>query len=189
MSRARALDWLHPTHVDPVRSVPHSPADEACLRDGLLVEVWPGVLRARDLTPGPGERVDAVRAYVPRGGVLARQSAVWVHTGSARPERLDVVLAGTRHRSTGMVRVHAERLAEHDLVHIDGAPVTAPARTAVDVARWCPPHDVAAWVGALALSGLTAAEVTVALESANGLPGVSRARELLARVLPLPLNR
>ena len=189
MRGARALDWLHPTHVEPVRSVPHSSAAEACRRDGLLVEVWPGVLRARDLTPGPGERVDAVRAFVPRGGVLARQSAVWVHTGASRPDRLDVVLTGTRHRSTGMVRVHAERLAEHDVVHVGGAPVTAPARTAVDVARWCPPRDVAAWVGALARSGLTGAEVAVALETATGLPGVSRARELLARALPVPLSR
>jgi hypothetical protein len=182
---ARALDWLRPTAIEPVRCLTSDRcADDGDRRDGLLVEVWPGVLRARDLPPGPAERVAAVHPLLPRGAVVARQAAVWAHTGRHRPRRLDVVLDGTRHRSTGAVLVHAERLHPADVLRIGGGAVTSPARTAVDVARWADPADVADWVAALLLAGLRRADLGTALERAAGLPGIGRARDLLARAVP-----
>ena len=80
--------------------------------------------------------------------------------------------------------MHAERLHPADVLRVGGGAVTSPARTAVDVARWAEPADVADWVAALLLAGLRRADLGTALERAAGLPGIGRARDLLARAVP-----
>ncbi len=180
----RALDWLRPTAPAPLLGRRGGSAEaEQLRRDGLVVEVWPGVLRALDLAHGAAGRSGAVAALVPSGSVLAYQAAVWVHTGRHRPQRLDVVLTGGRHRSTPQVRTHAERLAPADVVRVGGRAVTSLGRTAVDVARRCDPSDVPGWLAALRAHGLNPADVVAALERASGLRGAPRARRLLAPVL------
>jgi hypothetical protein len=179
-----ALDWLLPRSVDPLRTVRgEGVAAQLAQRDGLVTELWPGLLVARDQPEGPAERLAAVAGLVPPGAVLARRSALWVHTGRYRPSRLDVVLAGRRHRSTAMVQVHLERTSDADVVPLPKGRVTSPARTAVDIARREPARQAVTWLAALhAGSDLRGDDVVRALERAGGLPGVTRARQLLAPV-------
>jgi hypothetical protein len=150
--------------------------------DGLLVEVWPGRLRARDLGVTLEDRARAIVRLLPPRAVACRQTAVWVHTGQFRPPALDVVLA-SRGTASAAVRCHAESLPAGAVVEIEGLRVTSPARTAVDVARWAGPGQAGALLGALRRAGLPEDEVRLALEQARGLPGVGRARELLATAL------
>jgi hypothetical protein len=177
----RALDWLSPTSAGPFTGQARGSAEAESLRfDGLAAEIWPGVLRALDLAAGPEGRTGAVAELVPRGAVLAYRSAVWVHTGRYRPDRLDVVLSGGRQRSCAAVRMHTERLASADVLVLGAMAVTSPARTAVDVARRSHPRDVQEWLAALRAHGLCPAEVEDALSRAGRLRGTPRARALLA---------
>jgi hypothetical protein len=180
----RALDWLRPRATEPLLGQRGRSAEADHLRrDGLVVELWPGTLRALDLAHGAAGRSGAVTDLVPSGAVLAYQAAVWVHTGRHRPERLDVVLTGGRHRSTPDVRMHAERLPPLDVVRIGGRAVTSPGRTAVDIARRSRASDVPGLLAALSAVGLSPAEVRTALERATGMRGTPRARQLLAPVI------
>ena len=175
------LDWLASPPSAPLRGLSaRSPGAHALRCDGLALEIWPGELRARDLAAGAAERIAAVRALVPPGGVLARQSAVWALTGLFRPTHLDVVLTGARRRSSRHVRIHAERLAPADVVLLGRRAHTSPARTAVDIARWSSAEDALRWLDALDGRGLLRRdEVAASLERALGSAGVVRARGLL----------
>jgi hypothetical protein len=180
MGRAGALDWLAPRGPEPVLEVTaDDPGTRAALREGLLVEIWPGVLRARDLPVAPHDRTRAIGRAVPRDGVACRQTAVWIHTGQFRPEALDVVVPGRR-RSSAHTRVHAEALPPGAVVLVGAVRVTSRARTAVDVARWAEAEVAHDWLRALSREGLREADLETALEQARGLPGIARARWLLA---------
>lgn len=179
----RALDWLRPTTSGPFTGQWGSTAETEALRlDGLVTELWPGAVRASDLAHGASGRAAAVADLVPSGGVLAYRSAVWVHTGQHRPDRLDVVLTAGRHRSNPFVCMHAERLPLADVVHVGGRAVTSQARTAVDVARRSALADAKDWLAALG-SGLDASAVGAALDRAGGLRGAPRARALLTPLI------
>lgn len=179
MPRPHALEWLALREPQPVRELVDPPRGLRALHlDGVAVEVWPGRLRAADLGVSPADRARAVRGDVPSGAVVARRSALWVHTGAFRPVELEVVAAGRR-GSTARARVHSEVLGPADVTDLGGVAVTSLERTAVDVARWGPPDAVASWLGALARAGLQAEVVATTLEAASGRPGVVRARALL----------
>lgn len=147
-------------------------------------EIWPGVLVAADVPVGVGERLAAVSAELPRDAVLIRRAAVWAHTGTDRPDVVDVVQR-TRHRSRPKVAVHADRLLAADVLVVGTGRVTTVGRTAVDVARWAPTDRLETWLCALVGAGLTRGAVDEALARAAGLIGVIRARAILAGlVLP-----
>lgn len=187
MSTVGALDWLDRLEPEPLREAtlarswpgPH---------DRLLVEVWPGVARARDLPLGPAERAWSVARLVPPGAILCRQSAVWVHTGAHRPDVLDVVVLGRR-KSTAATHVHADRTSLDDAPRLGGVRVTSPGRTAVDVARWGAGQPARLWLEDLRRSGVSDQEVAAALDAVRGRPGVGAARALCARVWSLSAAR
>lgn len=179
MSPAHALSWLTLPAPEPVLELAaHEPLARWGERDGVLVEVWPGVLRAVDLAAGPGDRARMLGAHVPPKTVVARQAAVWVHTGGFRPATLDVI-AVERCRSTAHVQVHAEPLAPGDVVRLGGVAVTSIARTALDVARRAPEAQARDWVAALRRAGLTGDEAADAVRRAGPRPGIARARRVL----------
>lgn len=151
---------------------------QALVRDGLAVEVWSGVLWASDVPVGPVERAAAVGPLIPRGAVLARRVAVWIHTGLDRPSLVDVVLED-RHRKLVGLRIHSDRLDADDVCSRGRIRVTSLARTAVDVARWASEDEVGRWVPSLALAGLGEPALLDCLTRAAGLPHVARARRLL----------
>ena len=189
MPRPDALEWLALREPQPVRELVDPPRGLRGLHlDGVAVEVWPGLLRAVDLGVSPSDRARAVRGDVPSGAVLARRSALWVHTGAFRPAELDVVAPGRR-GSTPRARVHSELLGPADVMGLGGVAVTSLERTAVDVARWGPPDAVASWLAVLAQAGLRAEVVAETLEAASGRPGVVRARALLAAAGLTPARR
>lgn len=179
-----ALNWLRPTTLSPLREVRREPGiQHASTLDDLLVEFWPGVLRARDLPPSPADRARTAADGLPGGLVLARQTAVWVHTGLYRPGRVDVVTSRASRCSTRKAQVHLEALPEGDVVALGGVLVTSSGRTGVDVARWATEPDALDWLGALVTTGLRADDLLRALESASGLPGIARARRLVGTVV------
>lgn len=183
MKHAGGLDWLGSRASEPIREVATGERGMTGLvRDGLLTEIWPGLARANDLAPGPADRARVISHLVPRDGVVVRQAAVWVHTGRHRPARVDVVLVGARRRSTSTTLVHSEEVGPVDVVRLGGVAVASMARTAVDVARRAGQEDALCWIATLRAAGLDAAELRLATAAASGLPGVARARRLLAPV-------
>lgn len=178
----RGIAWLEATGSEPLR---HLAADAGgapgVVQDGLAVEIWPGVLLARDVPPGPAERAAALASSIPPGSAVARQAAVWVHTGSFRPRHVDVVLlpGRARRRRTG---VHVEALAEAEVTRLGGVPVTTVARTALDVARWARPEDALRWLPVLRTLLPEEDDLAGVLARAAGRPGIARARRLLAPV-------
>lgn len=182
MRRAAALDWLAPRAPEPIRDLPSDdPEARTLLREGLLVEVWPGIAYARDLHLRPADRAQVISVHVPGGTVVARCSAVWIHTGRFRPDRLEVLAAGARRRSTPRVVVHSEPVGPTDAVRIGPVDVTTRERTALDVARWEPDEGRAmAWIAALRAEGLDADALATVTRRADGRPGIERARRRLA---------
>lgn len=182
MRKVAALDWLAPRAPEPIRDLPSDdPEARALLRDGLLVEIWPGVAYARDLDLRPSDRARVVAADVPGGTVVARSSAVWIYTGRFRPDRLEVLASGARRRSTPRAVVHSEPVAPSDVVRIGPLDVTTSERTALDIARWEPDEGRAmAWIGVLCAVGLDPHALAAAMRRADGRPGIERARRRLA---------
>lgn len=182
MRKAGALDWLAPRAPEPIRDLQSDDPDtRELLREGLLVEIWPGTAYARDLDLGPADRARVVSTDVPGGTVVARSSAVWIYTGRFRPDHLDVLAGGARRRSTPRAVVHSEPVAPTDVVRIGPVDVTTPERTALDVARWEPDEGRAmAWIEALCAVGVAPDALTAVLRRADGRPGIERARRRLA---------
>jgi hypothetical protein len=180
--KAGALDWLVPRAPEPIRDLPSDDPDaRALVREGLLVEIWPGIAYARDLDLRPSDRARVVSAHVPGGTVVARSSAVWIHTGHFRPDRLEVLAAGARRRSTPRAVVHSEPVTPTDVVRIGPVDVTTRERTALDVTRWEPDEGRAmAWIGALRALGLDPDALAAVMRRADGRPGIERARRRLS---------
>ncbi len=178
-TESAALEWLAPALAEPL-ALAGGPGLDALRLDGLVREVWPGVLQAADLAAGAAERMDAVAGRLPPSAVLARRSAVWVLTGRLRPDHLDVVLTGSRRRSSADLCVHSERLATVDVVELGPGRCTSPARTLVDIARCLHGVEARACLAAMGSLGVPSAEVVAALQRAAGTHGVIRARGVLA---------
>ncbi|WP_435735825.1 hypothetical protein V5D56_13530 [Cellulosimicrobium sp. PMB13] len=156
------------------------------VRRGALVEVWDGVAAPARVPHTPTLRALAVRDLVPTRTVLAGAGAAWVLCGGRRPDRLDVLYPPGSHRPAplpGRVPRQATVLrSETELVA--GVLVTAPRRTALDVATRCD--------RATALEILRLLRSTRALDVAGALrslelrfrwPGRERAREVLDLLL------
>jgi hypothetical protein len=78
------------------------------------------------------------------------------------------------------LRSHVARLADGDVVVVDGTVVTSVARTVVDVARWLPfPVALAVADAALAADATTPGELMAVLDAAQGTRGTRSARRVL----------
>ena len=159
------------------------------VRDGDIVEVRPG------FAVGPGTTITAeLRALslaevVPRGVVVGRASAAWVHTGHGGGRRVCVLYAPGKHRprDVGQLQVCQASVRPWE---VDTYPtttsileVTGLARTAMDVATWCSDQDCADLLAHLVAAGLDIDEALHRLDLVASWRGAetARARLLAAR--------
>ena len=162
------------------------------LRDGDLLEVRPGFAVLPGTAITPELRALALTQVVPRGVVVGRASAAWVHTGHGDGPRVCVLYApgGHRPRDAGRLEVcqATVRPWEVDMIVIDTPATDAAAatgttlrvttlvRTAMDVATWCPPHESAALLGHLVAAGLDLDEALHRLDLVASWRGAETAR-------------
>lgn len=171
-----ALEWLGPHRTEPVTQLP---AEAAWARYDGLAGATPGdVLVTADLLAGREGRAGAVAGLLPAGAALARETAVWVHTGGLAPRRVSVVVPVHR-RVRGALRIHRQQLRPEDVEAVGGVPTTTPLRTAVDLLCFAPEAAALTGVRALLDAGLPAAPLRRALEAARAGP-VRRAQARLA---------
>lgn len=169
-----ALDWLRPRRPEPVTQL----TTEWARYDGLAGRTPGDVLVPADILAGREGRAGALAGQVPAGAALARDTAVWVHTGGAAPQRVSVVVPVHR-RVRGPLRIHRQQLAPGDVEAVGGVPTTTPLRTAVDLVCFAPEAAALSGVRALLDAGLAPAELFRAVEVARAGP-VRRAQARLA---------
>lgn len=200
-ARPTLRDLLRPP---PTVQAPFTPASlgasaqgwAALLRDGDLVEVRPGFAVGPGTAITPELRALALTQVVPRGVVVGRASAAWVHTGHGDGPRVCVLYApgGHRPRHAGRLEVcqAAVRPWEIDTIAIaTTAPgpgggtdagaatalkITTLVRTAMDVATWCPPQESAALLDRLVAAGLDLDDALHRLDLVASWRGAETAR-------------
>lgn len=111
-----------------------------------------------------------------RKGVIAGRAAAALHgarwVDASTP--IEVIAEHTRRRDGVIVR--EERIADDEITHIGELPVTALARTALDLARHLPRDPAVTYLDALAAaSGVTCADATALLDRYRGARGIRRA--------------
>ncbi|GEA84259.1 MAG: hypothetical protein NVV70_05165 [Cellulomonas sp.] len=155
------------------------------LRDGVLLPVTESVAVVGPEPPSPDDRARALVTALPRHGVLGRDSAAWVHTGTRPPARACVLVpVGVRRPAPRPDRTCAEAVfGPSDVVLVAGTAVTTPERTAEDVARWLAPDDAVARLVDLAAHGLDLATVRRRLTALAGRRHVRRAHAVLEAAL------
>jgi hypothetical protein len=116
------------------------------VRGGALTRLRRGayVTGPESLTDGARHRllVSATMASLRRPAVVSHQSAAVLHglpMWGARLDRVHVTRRPPASSEAGrFLRTHVARLADHEVVEVDGHPVTDPLRTALDLARSLP---------------------------------------------------
>ncbi len=163
---------------------------QTALRDGLLVQPWPGVVIPRSRALEPVTRAAAALLYVGEGGVLVSRTAAALYgCGAAECADVHVTVPYTRRvRSRPGLVVHQGRLGRGDVVAHLGMPVatldlvivemlcTAPRRVALATA-----DQAVAAVGPERAESLLAA-VRERLRHRAGQRGTTRAAVLFGLV-------
>jgi hypothetical protein len=135
-------------------------------------------------------RLACLRLVLPPHAVVVDRTAAWLwdvspaRTSSAEPQPLDVfVLRGhTRLRRRGADSGERD-LMPRDLVLLDGILVTAPLRTALDLACRCRREDaLVALDGFARVHGVTQADLVAMLPRFRGRRGIVQARGLIPYV-------
>lgn len=121
-----------------------SPGISLRVRDGRLHRLYPGVYAVGHPVLVPdGRRLAAVLACGP-GAALSHGSAATLHGLWRSSAQMHVTVPRNGPHSRGGLTVHrVRRLAEDDVMTINGIRVTTVARTALDVAEEAPPRIVA----------------------------------------------
>ena len=207
----------HPDHPDrpslsdllrplPTVQPPYTPASLATsaqgwatlLRDGDLVEVRPGFAVVPGTPITAALRALSLVPLVPRGVVVGRASAAWVHTGYGAGRRVCVLYAPGGHRPRDVRRLEAcqatVRPWEIDsftaggdpALPVTALPVTTLVRTAMDVATWCPPPQSAAILAHLVAAGLDVDDALHRLDLVASWRGAEQARIRLLTARRLP---
>jgi hypothetical protein len=158
------------------------------LRSGALTAVRPGTYL--DVAP-PGDAVArhtiaavAARAELADAAVFSHVTAAVLHGLPIWRISLRQVHVTRSRRGGGRcgrrVHVHALPLRPDEIVLVDGAPTTSPARTVVDVARTVPFDEAVVVADAALRAGLvTAEELADAVSRAGRRPGVPAARRVI----------
>lgn len=170
-----------------------SPTTARMVADGYLWRLLPGVYAPPDLLDSAVGRALALGCAVGEQlrphHVIAGPSAAWVLLGGAPPEPAELLSATHRSPVAGVVMRHAQITAEQ-IETLGGAPITVPARTAVDLLRFAREEVAAALVAALLESGhVQAREIRATLSGMAHQHRARSARQRLQRILrPLRLE-
>lgn len=116
--------------------------------DGVLIQPIRGVIMSADGRDDTLRRAAAVGLVLPPGAAVCGPVAAWLHGVDPRapwqreePFRLEcVVPRGKEPPDLPAVTGHVDLLGPHDVVSVDGLPVTSVERTALDAARTLAPH-------------------------------------------------
>ncbi len=133
-----------------------------------------------------GLRTAAAALVLPAGAAFSHRTAAWllgIDMISPGPVPIVTVPTGVVFAARdGLVVRHAP-VSRADVVRRRGLPVTAPARTAFDLARTEPGTEAVACVDALVHTGIvTAAEIEAYAAGCRGWRGVRRCAEVLSHV-------
>ncbi|KAE8765857.1 type IV toxin-antitoxin system AbiEi family antitoxin [Georgenia thermotolerans] len=167
----------------------------AMVREGSLVRPFRGVYLPAELASDPKARVRALSLLVPSGTALARESAAWLHGIDIRPpERFrepprlecvsdsDLALNAIRRPE---IRGSRGGLPASDVVTVAGVPVTSPARTALDLARYAERYMGLAALDMFSHQGLiTLEEIGERIAALPGQRWIARARSVHALADP-----
>src|SRR5262249_46004387 len=108
------------------------------LRSLRFRRLFPDIYLAADIAPTLAMRSRGAQLLVARYGALAGYSAAEILGARIAPRDADaeVVVPGGEFRECRGLRVHRERLADDEVVTVNGFVVTSAIRTAYDLARW-----------------------------------------------------
>ncbi|WP_052436790.1 type IV toxin-antitoxin system AbiEi family antitoxin [Georgenia sp. SUBG003] len=165
------------------------------VEQGTLVRPFQGVYLSAAAAADVRERARAVGLLLPDGAALAREAAAWLHGVDVRPpDRYreapllecvsDSELLLNAVRRPGL-RGYLADLPAGDIVTVHGVPVTSPARTALDLARY-----TERYMGLAALDMfshrrlLSLDEISERIQALAGRRWIARARSVLALADP-----
>ncbi len=160
----------------------------AALGDGSLTQVLHGVYLPASECQDLVARAKALSLVLPDGAALNRRSAAWLHgidprAPSERHEPIElecVTPVGAEPVTRPGVRGWSASVPPGDVVSLAGIPVTSPERTALDLARFEPPHMALACLDRLAATvPLDLEALGYRLEDFCGGRGVAQARRLV----------
>ena len=157
---------------------------ERMQRRGQVRRVLRGVYAAATARDGSVFRARALALAVGGDVVAVDRTACWVHgldlsLVGVTDDEVPLDLARTRGRGRGTLRT----LAARDLLSIEGARVTTPLRTALDIGRVLRPPVALACMDRLVARGAFAHTALLAeLPRMAGLPGIGQLRQLAAHV-------
>jgi hypothetical protein len=156
---------------------------------GLIRRVVADVFVAADVPDSPTVRARSAALLVPErltaaGGIVGFASAAWVLTGwhpDPAPASLDVMVAARVSPSPG-IRIRQVGVSPEDVMTLAGLCLTAPARTAADLARDWPWAAAQAGLSALVSgTGIVPEDVLACLGRMRGARGVAQARPAVAQ--------
>src|SRR4051812_4179311 len=160
------------------------------LRSAGWRRLFHGVYIAAELTETVALRARAIGLVLPPGAVVGYSTAAWLHGVDVRPSAYFAAVEVIAQRGDQIRRhgghARSAQVAEADVVHICGVPVTTPVRTAFDFARR--PDLIEAVVGVDAMlnrGGCRLDALTEYVASHRKWRGVRRAEAALAHAEPL----
>lgn len=151
------------------------------LQTGLFVRVWPGVYRLVRFPASPHEDLFVAWLRVGLRAVISHDSALALYDLSdLLPSEIHLTVLRTSSRRHPNLRLHTNRLKPEEVTHYAGLPVTAPARTIVDVAASGLAEELVEQAIHEALRrGLTTDEQLLAIASHRGTSMVRRIERML----------
>lgn len=163
-----------------------SGALRALRREHVVVPLFRGIYLGTHLEPDLATRAAAVGLVLPEGAAACRRTAAFLHGVDLRmpgepplPVEIVVPPGVARPRRDGCV-AYESALTDDEIVAIGGTRVTAPRRTAVDLARFRPRTEAVVALDALTHARLcTLAEVREAIPVLRGQRGVRQAAEVV----------
>lgn len=149
---------------------------------GALIRVWHGVYALSQ--PDTTTRLAALDLVTGKDMVACMSTAAWLHGfDTEKDRRIHVLDPGVRMRPTAGLMVH-QRIGA-PLCRMQGRLATAPAWTAVEVARTLRrPRALAVLDAAVRSSACTPSELRSAVDEQKGRRGIVNVRELLPHVDP-----
>ncbi|MFL6107127.1 MAG: type IV toxin-antitoxin system AbiEi family antitoxin domain-containing protein [Marmoricola sp.] len=153
---------------------------ERLLRQGRIIRILRGVYLGAEVEPDRSLRARALSLVIGGRQLVVDRTAAWVHGGARIEAAAHVAVpldlhGRRRHLGTDLP------LGPEDVVRLGPVQVTAPLRTALDVARrLAPDRALAALDGMIRSGSLEHGRLLAAAGLLVGLPGARQGRELIA---------